>query len=180
MSLHLILGPMKSGKSLELIATISPFQYTKKKLEVIQPLKNVRDKKLRSRIGVSIDAQKVKSLRLLDVDADVIGIDEIHMFHEDDADKINQWISSGKEVYASGLDLDYSARLIPIIKRLYELQPETIVYKKSVCDTCGTFNARFSSIIFEGKAIKEGLPSVVPDDGTYLYQASCRECFLES
>lgn len=179
MSLHVILGPMKSGKSLELLARTTPFLYTPKKIIFVQPSRNVRDAKLQSRLGVSIDAVKSARLAAVESAADVIVVDEVHMFEDrSDYKTVKKWLVMGKDVYASGLDTDYRGRLMPMVARLLELQPESVVRKTAVCDVCGEFNARFTAIRKDGKRIRNGLPRVVPEDGNYEYQANCRSCFF--
>ncbi len=137
---------------------------------------------MKSRLGVGVDAKKLKRLSDLDAKADIIVIDEVHMFeHESDYEVIKTWVQDNKTVYASGLDTDYRAQLMPVVKRLLELQPETIVRKEAVCDICGKFRARFTCIREKsGKQVLDGLPPVVPDDGTYEYQANCRDCYFRA
>ncbi len=81
MELTLILGPMKSGKSFDLISYFAPLKYTKKKYGLFQSARNVRDGQIESRNGVLLEAKKVSSFEeILNEDYEVIGIDEIHMF----------------------------------------------------------------------------------------------------
>ncbi len=178
MSLTLIIGPMKSGKSLELISLIAPFEYTKKRVAMVQPIKNVRDSNVESRLGLKRAAQKVASLTEFSTPAEVIGIDEIHMFPRTDISVLKTWLIEGKELLVSGLDLDYQGRLIPVIADILTLKPEVIIDKKAVCEICGEYDGRFTTITHNGKRIRRGLPHVVPEDGTYVFGAACRQCFF--
>lgn len=108
---------------------------------------------------------------------DVIGIDEINMFPADDVYQIAEWIAKGKDVYISGLDLDYKAEMPEVCQRILALKPDEVIFKKSVCDVCRTFDARFTQIIHEGRELLGGIPSIAPEDGTYEYQARCRTCY---
>lgn len=176
MGLTLIVGPMKSGKSLELIARVAPYEHAKQKVLYVKPSKDVRDKTLHSRIGLNTRAYSVKSLKEITNGFDVIGIDEVHMFPESDINLIRQWLKAGKEVFVSGLDLDYSATMQPMIKKILELKPDKIISKVAVCEACHQLTAQFTQILKDGKAVLGGLPPIVPEDGTYIYEPRCRDC----
>jgi len=178
MAYTLILGPMKSGKSLELIARVAPYQFANKKVVFVQPIKNVRDGTVSSRAGVGAKSIKVKSLSEVSSHFDVIGIDEVHMFDESDYKIVRRWVKDGKELVVSGLDLDYRTKMIPIIVRLLELKPDKIINKQAVCDICKKYNAIYGQILKNGEPILEGLPAVVPEDGTYEYEVRCRSCHI--
>lgn len=178
MALTLIVGPMKSGKSLELIARVAPYQFAKEKVLYVQPVKNVRDAGISSRVGLQAQAEKVKSLADVRQNFDIIGIDEFHMFNESDARIIQQWLIDGRQVFISGLDVDYRGKLIPIMSRMYELKPEQIIIKEAVCEVCQQYTAKYTQILQSKKPITKGLPVVVPEDGTYTYQTRCRTCFV--
>lgn len=170
---------MKSGKSLELLARMSPYEFTDQKVLYVQPKANVRDTGIRSRIGVNTEALVVKSLSEIAEPFDVIGIDEIHMFDKQDVKVIEKWIRANKLVFAVGLDLDYKGKLMPIITKLIELKPEKLIHKISVCDSCRQYSGQFTQILQNNKPVLSGLPVVVPDDGTYQYEARCRSCFVK-
>ena len=180
MAFTLIIGPMKSGKSLELIARVAPHEFAKHKVLYVQPEQNVRDQGICSRLGISTASVAVKSLQDIATDFDVIGIDEIHMFGADDVRFLADSIKAGKEVVASGLDLDYRGRLQPTIQKLMELKPDNLVMKLAVCDVCNRYKAQFTQILHGGTLVLDGVPSVVPEDGTYDYQARCRICFVQA
>jgi thymidine kinase len=177
MAFTLIVGPMKSGKTLELVARTAPYEFAKKKVTYIKPIKDVRSKSIASRAGINAKAVQVNSLADVNIVADVIGIDEIHMFPASDSKILRQWLKEGREIVASGLDLDYTATLTPTIKALLELKPDTIITKVAVCEECHSYDAKFSQILLEGKPVLEGLPPVVPEDGSYQYQPRCANCF---
>lgn len=178
MAFTLIIGPMKSGKSLELIARVAPYKFANKEVIVVQPTRNVRDDGVASRAGLNIEARKVDSLQDIDNHYDVIGIDEVHMFSADDGAAIAKWLTSDKELIVSGLDLDYRGQLIPIMQEMIQLKPDAIINKLAVCDACHEYGAIFTQIIHNNEPVTTGLPSVVPEDGTYVYEARCRNCFV--
>ena len=89
MELTLILGPMKSGKSFELISYFMPLKYTDIPFALYQSMKNIRSENIWSRNGVSLEAKKVDTLaEILESNLKIVGIDEIHMFNEKEAEII--------------------------------------------------------------------------------------------
>lgn len=174
----LIIGPMKSGKSLELLARMAPYEYTEDKIVYVQPQLNTRENRIKSRSGLGVDTIQVKSLTEVGADFDIIGIDEINMLSESDATVIDGWLKEKKQVFACGLDLDYRGVMFPVVSRLLELKPEKIISKKAVCDVCKNYCAFFTQILFEKEPILEGLPIITIDDGRYEFQARCRQCFV--
>jgi thymidine kinase len=180
MGLHLIVGPMKSGKSLELIARVAPYEHAKKKVLYVKSKKHTRDQTVYSRIGINTKASSVDSLSEIHNGFDVIGIDEIHMFPEEDIQAIKSWLKEKKEVFVSGLDLDYSATMTPLIKKILELKPDRIISKVAVCEVCHELRAQFTQILHNGQPVLSGLPHIVPEDGTYEYQARCRDCYVHA
>ena len=169
---------MKSGKSLEMISHFNHLQYTNIPFQVYQPVRDVRDENVCSRAGLFINCKKISSLNdILNEEFKIVGIDEIHMFDEEDVDAIKELLNRGVKVYASGLDMDYKGEMFGIIKKLMELGPEEVKLKKAVCEICKEPNAIYTPIFKDGKIIMEGLPSVIPEDGKYTYIPVCRKCF---
>ncbi len=179
MNLTLILGPMKSGKSFDLISYFSPLQYTTSKYALYQPKRNVRDEKIESRSGLFIEAKKISSIReALDEKWSVVGIDEIHMFDPLDTVYIHDLLTRGTDVVVSGLDMDYRGHLFEIVHKLFELGPREVRYKRAVCHLCKGYSATQTQIYNNKIAVTEGIPTVIPDDGTFTYEPTCRMCFV--
>lgn len=178
MDLILILGPMKSGKSFDLISEFSALQYTNISFGLYQSSLNVRDEAIWSRNGNTLKAKKIKTLfEIVESDNEIVGIDEIHMFSPDDAMAVRTLLLKKRKVIVSGIDTDYKGEMFKIIKNLLELGPKEVRYKRAACEICRKPNAIYTQIFKNGKPILEGVPLVVPDDGTYTYMPVCRECF---
>ncbi len=181
MPLHLTMGPMKSGKSLELVKIFSPLAHSDMRWVVVQPKLHDRETQVSSRAGASIQTTKVDRL---DIDwlanYDVIGIDEVHMFGQDDLGALNSLLAKGLVIHAVGLDMDYRGRLIESTVALMELGPTSVQCLIAVCDVCKSYEARFSQVLKDGKEVTGGLPSILPEDGTYSYEARCRQCFVSA
>lgn len=180
MAFTLIIGPMKSGKSLELIARVAPYEFAEQKVLYVQSANNTRDDGIVSRAGVNTSAIKVHSLAEVDDDFHIIGIDEINMFPPSDVQFVAKWLKADKGVFISGLDLDYRGHMPPVVQALFELKPESIITKIAVCEVCHRYAAQFTQIVHKDEPVLGGLPLIVPEDGTYEYQARCRTCFVQA
>lgn len=181
MDLTLILGPIKSGKSFDLISYFAPLRHTDISYALYQSSRNVRDENISSRNGVDIEAKKVSTLsEAVEKNFAVIGIDELHMFDLSEVAVIAQLLQKGIKVVAAGLDMDYKGDMFEIIKRLLELAPTEVRYKRAVCELCRKPAAVYTQILKNNMPITEGLPSVVPEDGTFTYQAVCHNCFISA
>jgi len=178
MDLFLILGPMKSGKSLEMIGQFTSLKYTNIPFGLYQPKRDTRNGNIWSRTGIELNSQKIDSLKeMLVKNEQIVGIDEIHMFQESDVSVIHELLNRGTKVFLSGLDMDYRGEMFNIIKKILEISPKEVKYKKAVCELCKDPNAAYTVISKDDKIILDGIPSVVPEDGTYKYIPVCRKCF---
>ena len=107
----------------------------------------------------------------------VVGIDEIHMFPDDDAKYVSGLLRWGTRVVISGLDTDYRGRMFEIVKNLLELGPNAVHYKRAVCDNCRQPEAIYTQVLKDGVPVLKDMPPSIPDDGTHTYLAVCRRCF---
>ena len=170
---------MKSGKSFDLISYFAPLRYTDIPHILYQSSRNVRDEHISSRNGVVIEAKKVSTLsEALEKNYTVVGIDELHMFDPKDVAVVSELLNRGVKVIAAGLDLDYRGKMFEIVKGLLELGPKKVRYKRAVCELCRQPAAVCSQVFNKGVPITEGMPPVIPDDGTFTYQPVCRKCFV--
>ena len=176
----MILGPMKSGKSFDLIAHFAPLQHTNLRYVLYQNLNNEREDLIVSRSGLSLAAEKVDSLPRKVMKYDIIGIDEIHMFPTSDVDVIAQLLDSGKEVVICGLDMDYRGKLFPIIRALMELAPNQVQHKRAVCEICKSMDGSFTQVFKDGKPVLSGIPPVMSENENYTYAPVCRRCFVQA
>lgn len=179
MELVLILGPMKSGKSIDLISFFSAFRYTQQPFALLQPTRNVRDETFWSRSGLVMNATKVATLHeALGKGYAAVGVDEMHMFPEDEADAIATLLSQGTRVFVSSLDTDFQGRLFSVVRRLLELGPKEVRYKRAVCDLCRVPDAMYTQVLRDDAPVTVGIPPSVADDGTFGYRSVCRNCFV--
>ncbi len=178
MQLTLILGPMKSGKSYELISHFAPLRYTEIPFALYQPVKNVRDQQIQSRNGALIEGRKINRLSEINIDdADVIGIDEFHMFGDQDMDVIEKLLRAGKTVIISSLDTDYRGWLFANVSKLFAMGPKSVTFRRAVCEKCKIPDAVYTQIFEGDKPVLGGMPASIPDDGSFSYIPMCRLCF---
>ena len=179
MKLTLILGPMKSGKSFDLISFFAPLKYTDIPFGVYQSLRNVRDDGVWSRTGSVLEAKKIARLSDIDTSHAIVGIDEIHMFAPSDVVYVDRFLKDGGEVVIAGLDTDYRGKMFEIVKKLLELGPSKVSYRRAVCEQCRDMSASHTQIFNKrGEPVLSGIPPVSPDDGTLEYKPVCRKCFI--
>ncbi len=172
---------MKSGKSFDLISYFAPLQYTNIPHVLYQSNRNVRDEHISSRNGVIIKAKKINSLsEALDENFSVVGIDELHMFDPKDVATVAELLNRGIKIVAAGLDMDYRGKMFDIVKGLLELGPKEVRYKRAVCELCRQPSAVYSQVFTKGLPLTAGMPSIIPDDGTFTYQPVCRHCFVSA
>jgi thymidine kinase len=181
MDLTVIVGPMKGGKSLEMISLLSPLQHAGIPHRIYQSARHGRDTAVTSRSGGSLQTVKVNDLAsAADGDVEVIGVDEIHMFTVDDIAVLGTAVRSGIKVVVAGIDLDHRGQLFAPVRALFELAPEKVIHRRAVCDVCRSLDATHTQVLEHGKPfIRELAPSTaLPDDGTYTYEARCRRCVV--
>lgn len=180
MDLTVIMGPMKSGKSYDLISFFAPLKYTAIPYALYQSARHLRDEQIHSRNGSLLAAQRIVSLtEALGNGCKIVGIDEIHMFPAHETLVIDKLLRTGVKVIVSGLDLDYQGKMFDVMRNLLELGPREVRYKRAVCESCKSPDAMYTQVLKDNQALLEGMPSVIPDDGTYSYKATCRYCFVK-
>lgn len=179
MHLTLILGPMKSGKSYELISFFAPLKYSNVSFSLYQAAKHVREPNITSRNGSIIESKRINSLREIFGDpASTIGIDEFHMFPEDETWVIEKLLCEGKSIFISSLDTDYRGILFRGVAHLMALAPREVKFRRAVCEVCKVPDATQTQVFDHGKPLLGSLPSVLPEDGTFRYAPVCRKCFV--
>ncbi len=180
MNLTLILGPMKSGKSYELISFFAPLKYSNIKFGLYQPTKDIRDAQVKSRNGSLLESNRIMNLKeILRHDVQVVGIDEFHMFEPSDAWVVEKLLKDNKTVFISSLDNDYRGVLFPVVARLFAMGPREVKFRRAVCEVCKIPDAVFTQIFDRDKPVLGSLPSVIPEDGRFRYAAVCRSCFVK-
>lgn len=174
-NIQLILGPMFSGKSTELMRRIKRYQVAARKCLTIKYAKDKRysDSKMAAHDGQSIAAIQAEELLTLISTAskfDVIGLDE-GQFFTDVVEFAENLANIGKTVVIAALDGTYQRQKF---NRILELVPlsEHVVKLNAVCMMCAG-DAAFT------KRIKSNDDRLEVIGGAETYMATCRECHNE-
>lgn len=170
--LYLIVGPMFSGKTSELIRRIGRYKLGGFSCLLIKYAKDNRysEEKVASHDGKKMPAigtLKLMELSDLAVSSDVIGIDETQFF-TDTVPFCQKQLERGKIIVAAGLDATFKRTGFDNMLNLIPLA-HTVDKLSAVCMSCGN-NAAFSKRV--------GIETeVVVIGGLDKYMAVCRECY---
>lgn len=179
--LEIICGPMFSGKTEELIRRLRRGLIAKQKVMVFKHCLDDRYcfEQITSHSGDKLDARPIDTPeRLLEIatkgSVDIVGIDEVQFFPVSIVFVIDELVSQGKRVIASGLDLDF--RCVPFgpMPTLLALACE-VTKLKAICTVCGA-DAPYSQRLINGKPAKHDDP-VILIGAEETYQARCRCCY---
>lgn len=175
MSIILILGPMYSGKSTELIKRVRRHFISKQNCLLVKYAADDRysdknavcthDKHDSGDIpcislGKDIDISKIPK------DVQVVGIDE-GQFYNNLTSVCLQLAAEGKIVYVSALNGTYKKELFSAVAELIP-HCDDLIYLTAVCDRCHN-NAIYSHRLVDSESIE-----LIGGTGTYV--ALCRKC----
>ncbi|MCB2306381.1 thymidine kinase [Clostridium estertheticum] len=178
---EVIIGPMYSGKSEELIRRIRRTKIAKQKVQVFKPEIDDRYSKddVVSHCGEKEEAVRVKNslqiLDLLDADTQVIAIDEVQFFDKGIIDIITSLADNNKRVICAGLDMDFRGEPFGPIPALLAIA-EFVDKIQAICVVCGNPATRTQRLI-NGKPAKYE-DKIVLIGATESYEARCRKCHI--
>ncbi|ABQ43541.1 thymidine kinase [Tanapox virus] len=171
--IQIILGPMFSGKSTELIRILKRYQIARYTCFVIKYSKDTRyGKGLVTHDNNSIPAIPVNSLSEINCDkikADVIGIDE-GQFFPDIVEFCERMANDGKIVIVAALDGTFLREPFGNILKLIPCA-EYVSKLTAVCMNC------FNSASFSKRIGDEQEIEVI--GGKDKYQSVCRKCYFK-
>ena len=171
--IHLIIGPMFSGKTTEL------FRLTKQNIlagKQVIVIKYAKDNRYDTATASTHDKYKMEALSALSIAQvyeaiagyDVIGIDE-GQFFTDIAKYAQILANSGKMVIISALNGDFCQQPFQTITALFPLA-ERVDKLSAVCKNCG----HAASFTYRTNSCKER--ELI--GGEEMYQAVCRHCYM--
>ncbi len=176
-NMELIVGPMFSGKSEELIRRVNRLKYAKINFLVFKPMIDTRSTQIKSRNGLTVKAinisniDKIKDI-VLKFKPQVVIFDEIQFFDKKITVLLNELANEGMRIIASGLDKDF--RGIP-----FGPMPELLAYAdkitklQAVCLDCGK-DAIYTQRLVNGKAAHYNEP-IIQIGSEESYEARCRD-----
>ena len=177
-SVEVVVGPMFSGKTEELLRRVRRLKYAK---QTYMLFKHSLDKRYNSDMVTSHCHDSEKCVPICDSSdlltcvkknsstVDVIAIDEAQFFDDKIVDVVWELSNAGKRVIIAGLDMDYLGKPFGSIGALLSIA-DHVSKVKAVCSVCGQ-DATFSKRIVKND-------DTVVIGGADIYTAVCREHFL--
>lgn len=149
--IKLIIGPMRSGKSLLLLREAEKLHLSNKKYILLRPVLDTREfisRSFKPTINLNIGIYRNKSLfskrRVLE--HDYILLDEFHLF---DKSILKLLLNYNKNVIISGLSTGFNnenERKIELLENIHAVLPyaDEIIKLNAICEDCGSMDGNFS------------------------------------
>lgn len=173
-TLQVVIGPMFSGKSTELVRRLRAHQDQGRIVQAFRPVRDTRDPE---RSLVTHDGDRWPATRILHAEdipraliegVQVVGIEESNMLGEALVDVCLQLLRGGLGVICAGLNLDYRARPFEPMPTLVCFADEVIT-RTARCARCEA-PARFSQrLVHQDLLIMPG--------GSEAYEPRCVRCY---
>lgn len=175
--IEIVVGPMYSGKSEELIRRIKRAEIAKQHVLVFKPAIDNRysQQNVASHSGSQITAIPIEDLdevwAHIDDQVQVVGFDEVNFFDARIAEVVEALAQRGIRVICAGLDMDFKGMPFGAVPALMAMA-EFVDKLQAVCVVCGQPATRTQRII-NGKPAKYDDP-VILVGATESYEARCR------
>jgi len=172
--IEVIVGPMFSGKSEELIRRLRRAEIARQRVQIFKPLIDQRyaANEIVSHSGLGIRSESVRTaveaLQMVAPRTEVVGIDEAQFLGEPILDVCKQLADTGKRVIVAGLDTDFLGRPFEPIPRLLAVAEE-ITKLLAICVRCGNPAVHTQRLVASEDLIVVGASG--------MYEARCRRCF---
>ncbi len=184
MTLEVIIGPMFSGKTSELIRLVEREVYAKKKGAIFKPSfdKRYSAKDVVSHNGLRYDAYLVAATKagidripsiVSKNSLAVIGVDEVNFFPPEVVGVLDS-LADRIRVIACGLNLNFKAEPFASTMEL-AAKADRVRYLSAVCVVCGQDATRTQRLI-GGRPAPKNSPVIVVG-GKELYEPRCRACY---
>jgi thymidine kinase len=172
--IEVIVGPMFSGKSEELIRRLRRAEIGRQRVQIFKPVIDQRYSKngIVSHSGLEIPSELVSSgteiLEKVAPRTEVVGIDEAQFLGESIVGVCARLAELGKRVIVAGLDTDFMGRPFEPMPRLLAVAEE-ITKLLAICMSCGNPAVHTQRIVASEELIVVGAGG--------MYEARCRRCF---
>ena len=172
--IEVIVGPMFSGKSEELIRRLRRAEIARQRVQIFKPLIDTRyaNNGIVSHSGLDIRADNVRTaaevMQKVEPRTEVVGIDEAQFLGEEVLDVCTKLADIGKRVIVAGLDTDFMGRPFEPIPRLLAVAEE-ITKLLAICVRCCNPAVHTQRLVASEELIVVG--------ATGMYEARCRRCF---
>jgi thymidine kinase len=172
--IEVIVGPMFSGKSEELIRRLRRAEIGKQRVQIFKPRIDQRYSKngIVSHSGLEISSELVGTgdeiLEKVAPRTEVVGVDEAQFLGESIVGVCSRLAELGKRVIVAGLDTDFMGRPFEPMPRLLAVAEE-ITKLLAICVRCGNPAVHTQRIVSSEELIVVGAGE--------MYEARCRRCF---
>lgn len=176
--IELVVGPMFSGKSEELIRRVTRALIAKQVVDVFKPAIDNRfsEAAVASHAGREILAIPVHDVAemegLASPNGRVIAIDEAQFFDDSLVAAVERWASAGRRVILAGLDLDFRGEPFGPMPEM--LARAEVVDKLTAICACG-HNATRTQRLIHGSPAHYDDPIVLVG-ASESYEPRCRDC----
>tara|TARA_Y100000310_G_C20575482_1_gene760192 strand:- start:41 stop:664 length:624 start_codon:yes stop_codon:yes gene_type:complete len=179
--LEIYCGPMKSGKTRELINRVDKLNYIEDcKFNLFKPLIDTRDKTVKSRFGeLSYECSFVNEktpygiINRLGKETKLVAIDEAHFFGEGIEKIIEILLKKDINVILAGLDLDFRGepfgQMPTLLAMAHEVKKLTAICEYNGCSTVSTRTQR----LVDGKPAPYNSPIILVGDSEEGYETRC-------
>lgn len=176
--IEVVVGPMYSGKSEELIRRLRRAQIAKQKMQVFKP--SIDDRYSIHEV-VSHNGEKIKAMAIqrsseiydfIDEDTEVVGIDEVQFFDDGIIHICRDLADKGLRVVVAGLDMDFRGEPFGCTPSIMAIA-EFVDKLTAVCVKCGSPANRTQRLI-EQKPASYNNPTIMVG-ATESYEARCRK-----
>jgi thymidine kinase len=172
--IEVIVGPMFSGKSEELIRRLRRAEIARKRVQIFKPVIDNRysTNGIVSHSGLEIPSDTVADadeiVRKVNLLTEVVGIDEAQFLGPGLVTVCQRLAQAGKRVIVSGLDMDYLGRPFEPMPTLLTVAEE-ITKLLAICIRCGNPAVHTQRLVHSDELIVVGAKG--------MYEARCRRCF---
>ncbi|MGZ3588881.1 MAG: thymidine kinase [Candidatus Limnocylindrales bacterium] len=185
--IHLLCGPMASGKTEEMIRLLRRAEIAGKRVLVLNHAINTRtgSDKIESRSGVAfpsravVDSSQIEAI-VAEVDPDLVAVEEAEFFDNGLADVVERLAAQDREVILTGLDRDFRGWPFGPMPRLLVIADE-VDKLTAICVICKGVATRTQRLI-NGRPAPADSPTIVvggindPAGRPESYEARCRRC----
>lgn len=177
----MVVGPMYSGKSEELLRRLRRAEIGGYKVAAIKPHidKRYAEDKVVSHAGSYRDAfiiESVYDIKLKTFPYDVIGVDEVQFYEDEYIVSLLTQMSKNQIVICSGLDQTYRGEPFGHVPELLALA-DKIDKLTAVCNICGQDATKTQRLVDGKPAPFTG--STIQIGGYNTYEARCKGCWVE-
>lgn len=175
--IEVIVGPMFSGKSEELIRRLRRAEIARQRVQIFKPKIDERyaENEIVSHSGLGIPSEVVSKgeevLARVLPRTEVVGIDEAQFLGDELVNVCTKLADAGKRVIVAGLDTDYRGRPFEPMPRLLSVAEE-ITKLLAICVRCGNPAVHTQRLVESEELVVVGAGG--------MYEARCRRCFEQN